>query len=336
MTNEKVSVIVPAYNIQDYIERAVESICRQTYQNIEIILVDDGSGDDTPQILDRLSEKDKRIKVFHKTNGGVTSARLYGVRHATGDWIGFVDGDDSVEPQMYEMLLYNAKKYKAEISHCGYQMVFPDHVDLYYGTGRVIRQDTITGLKDLLRGTFIEPGLWNKLFRRELFHRLLDCDLMDLSIKNLEDLLMNYYLFREAKQSVFSDQCYYRYILRKESASTSKNNEHKLLDPVKVLKILKTETIGTPELCNIVEKRIIDRQIRLATWSLKQEEEEVRIYRTAARKELRQSLPEIIKGKYGLKIKIRALWVSVWPESYRWIHTIYEKATGIDKKYKID
>lgn len=231
-----ISVIVPAYNIRDYIGRAVDSILAQTYSEIEIIIVDDGSTDGTAEVIDNYATQNPaKIRALHIPNGGVTNARLTGISCASGDWIGFVDGDDEIEPDMYERLLTNALKYHADISHCGYQMVFSDgRVNYFHDTGGLVQQDKLTGLKDLLAGSVIEPGLWNKLFRKTLFHRLLHGNLMDLSIKINEDLLMNFYLFREAERSVFEDFCPYHYIVRNTSASRQKLNEHKIYDPIKV------------------------------------------------------------------------------------------------------
>ena len=120
------SVIVPIYKIEKYLRRCIDSVLGQTFSDFELILVNDGSPDNCPAICEEYAAKDKRIRVIHKENGGVTSARLRGVVEATGEWIGFVDGDDYVEPQMYERLLDNALKYQADISHCGHQLVFPD------------------------------------------------------------------------------------------------------------------------------------------------------------------------------------------------------------------
>ena len=97
-----ISVIVPVYNILDCLERCVNSICGQTWKNLEILLVDDGSTDGTGKLCDLLAEKDDRIRVFHKPNGGSSSARNLGISMAKGKWIGFVDSDDWIEPQMYE------------------------------------------------------------------------------------------------------------------------------------------------------------------------------------------------------------------------------------------
>ena len=112
--------------------------------------------------------REERVSAFHKQNGGVSSARLYGIERASGDWIAFVDGDDLLKPEMYTVLMDNAVRYNADISHCGYDMVFPDHTDKYYGTGKLVLQNNFEGLRDLLSGDFIEPALWNKIYKREL------------------------------------------------------------------------------------------------------------------------------------------------------------------------
>ena len=93
-----VSIIVPIYNVEKYIVKGVESLCNQNYKNIEIILVDDGSPDRSPELIDDIAQRDKRVKVIHKTNGGVSSARNVGINHSNGDYIMFVDGDDWVDP----------------------------------------------------------------------------------------------------------------------------------------------------------------------------------------------------------------------------------------------
>lgn len=332
---EKISIVVPAYNVEKYIERTVQSICNQTYENLEIILVNDGSKDQTPEILEKLATKDARIKVLHQKNGGVTRARLNGVKASSGEWIGFIDGDDYIEPHMYEMLIGNAIKYKADISHCGYQMVFPSRIDMYYGTGTLIEQDNKKSVKDLLQGKIVEPGLCNKLFNRKVFDGLLNGSKMDFSIKNNEDLLMNYYLFSEAQKSVFIDECPYHYQVRKGSAATSKLNENKLRDPLKVLRILENETKEDEELCLIVRRRIVSQLINLSTLVSKKQKTLIKPYRKAARKELRQMLPNILRQDYSKKQKVMAVWSSLWPASYGWVHSVYARVSGIDKKYEV-
>ena len=121
----------------NYIGRCLDSILAQTHKRIEIIIVDDGSTDGTGIIIDQYASIDQRIIPIHKENGGVTSARIDGIKKASGEYLGFVDGDDYIEPEMFEKLLDNAIKYDADISHCGYQMVFPGRVEYYYNTGRI-------------------------------------------------------------------------------------------------------------------------------------------------------------------------------------------------------
>ncbi len=111
-SQDLISVIVPVYNIMDCLPKCVESICNQTYLNLEIILVDDGSNDGTEKLVDDLALKDDRIRVFHKENGGSSSARNLGIAKANGRWIGFVDSDDFIDPNMYEQLMKCIKDYK--------------------------------------------------------------------------------------------------------------------------------------------------------------------------------------------------------------------------------
>lgn len=240
MTEEvKISVVVPVYNNAQCLPRCIDSLLAQTYKNLEIIVVNDGSTDNTEDILAQYRALDPRVRPIQQENGGVTSARIHGICEATGDWIGFVDGDDQVEPIMYEQLLKNALAYDADISHCGYQMVFDDgRIHYFYNTGDIIEQDTITSLCELLSGARIEPGLCNKLFHKSLFDSLMHNHPMPADIKINEDLLMNFILFSAAKNTVFEDFCPYHYIVRKGSASRQKLNWHKIYDPIRVKEVI--------------------------------------------------------------------------------------------------
>ncbi len=230
-----ISIIVPVYNLEKELPRCLDSILAQSYEDIEVIPVDDGSQDGSQTILEAYAQKDSRVKPIFKENGGVTSARLAGIAAATGEWIGFVDGDDYIEPDMYQRLLGNALQYEADISHCGYRMVFADgRVNWFHNTGRLAQQDKLTGLSDLLDGSLIEPGLCNKLFRKNLLHSLFHSGALDPAIRINEDLLMNYVLFSHAERSVFEDFCPYHYIVRGTSASRAPLNEHRLWDPIRV------------------------------------------------------------------------------------------------------
>ena len=121
-----ISVIVPVYKVEQYLEKCVNSISVQTYSNLEIILVDDGSPDKCGDICDSLAKKDNRIKVIHKPNGGLSSARNAGIDIASGQYIGFVDSDDSIEPYMYEKLLGLIKHDGTKLAVCAVNYIYED------------------------------------------------------------------------------------------------------------------------------------------------------------------------------------------------------------------
>lgn len=230
--NIKISVIVPCYNIESYLPRCIESILAQTYKKLEIILISDGSTDGTDEVIREYAKKDSRIIPVFKQNSGVSDTRNRGLDIATGDYIGFVDGDDYIEPEMYETLLKNAIENNADISHCGYQMVFPSRVDYYYNTGKKVIQDNKKGIRDIIVGDYVEPGIWNKLYRLNTLKELR----MPPDIKINEDVIFNFYAFVNSQKSVYEDLPFYHYILRKGSAATCKINQNKLFDPVRVRK----------------------------------------------------------------------------------------------------
>ena len=333
----KVSLIMPAYNIESEIKRSIESVLKQTYTNIELIIVDDGSKDSTPNIIDQYAKYHANIIPIHRENGGVFSARIDGIFQSTGDYIGFIDGDDYIEPEMIEQLLKNAIEHNADISHCGYKMVFPNgKVDLYYGTGNRVLQDNEKGVIDLLEGKYIEPGLWNKLYRRELFEKI-GLNELDYSIKINEDLLLNYYLFKESKRAIYEDQCYYHYMLRVNSAATSTINKNKLSDPLKVLKIMLEDNTQEDIYYELILVRLTRQLIALSTMSSRPDPKLIRPYKRKAQRELRSRLMSILKCKgCNSKVKIMAIWTDILPITYQTIHFLYGRLTGLDKKYSLD
>ena len=214
---DKISVIVPAYNCQDTIEKCINSIQNQTYKNLEIIVVNDGSTDNTAEVLKSLQDEDERIKVFSIPNGGVSHARNTGIDNSTGDYVTFVDSDDYIDKEMYETLLDLANNNSAQIAHCSYKCVDGDIVNAVGDTGKVIVQEHDEALKCLLSGRFFTGSLWNKLYERELFENVR----LDETIKFNEDVLANYLLFENADKSVYTDKAYYTYFQNTDSATHS-------------------------------------------------------------------------------------------------------------------
>ena len=254
MNGKTISVIVPAYNIAPWISRSLDSLLAQTHKDLEIIVVDDGSADNIREVLAAYCEKYPNIRAIHKENGGVTSARLRGVAEASGDWIGFMDGDDYVEPQMYARLLENALAAGADISHCGHRILFSDgRIEYVHKSEKVRVQDQRTGLWELLDNRKVSLSLCTKLYRRDLFRGIEAWT--DKSIKYNEDLLMNYYLFGRAEKSVFEGVCPYHYILRQDSASCKGISENYIFDPIRVRQLL-LERCG-PEMRQDVQQALI-------------------------------------------------------------------------------
>ena len=170
MTQPLISVIVPVYNVENYLNKCVDSIVNQTYTNLEIILVDDGSPDNCPKNCDEWAKKDSRIRVIHKENGGLSSARNAGLDIMTGTLVGFVDSDDYIAPNMYEKL-YNAMiENDADLSACNYE--FFDESGKKLGGSR-LSERCITGkqaLADIYRTVY--SVAYNKLYKHEIFKSL--------------------------------------------------------------------------------------------------------------------------------------------------------------------
>ncbi len=180
MYTKKISIIVPVYGEPDYIGECIESITKQTYENIEIILVDDGSPDECPRICDEWKKRDNRIVVIHKPNGGLVSARQAGMEASTGEYIGYVDGDDWIEPDMYENLMREAETSKADIVIAGFKKNLYGKQIEYFNeipAGTYDREGIESFIlpQMISTGEFFQCGLytyvWNKLFKREAVYR---------------------------------------------------------------------------------------------------------------------------------------------------------------------
>jgi len=216
--NELISVIVPVYNVEQYLEKCVDSIINQTYKNIEIILVDDGSKDNSGKMCDELQQKDDRIKVIHKENGGLSDARNAGLKIANGQYIGFVDSDDYIEPDMFETLYNLNKKYNSDISIVSFYEIYKGKVIGVRNSKKIEELNKIDAMKELLIDTRIQSYAWNKLFRRELF------DGIEFPTnKNFEDIATTLLVFEKANKVVLFEEPKYNYVRRDDSIVGKKN-----------------------------------------------------------------------------------------------------------------
>lgn len=219
------SIIVPIYNVEKYLQQCIESLISQTYSKIEIILVNDGSSDNCGAICDKYKILDKRIVVIHKENGGLVSARKAGMQIAKGEYIGFVDGDDWVEPQMYEDMMQNAVKYNVDVVAAGHKEELDGNVvEILYNNlpcGYYSKDDLVKNVypKMLCTGIFSQFGvfsyLWNKIFRKDIiFNNQMD---VDDRIFMAEDAACTYPTLLSANNVYITDSAFYRYRQRVDS-----------------------------------------------------------------------------------------------------------------------
>lgn len=166
---KKISVIVPVYKVEAYLERCVRSICRQSYTNLEIILVDDGSPDNSGKMCDELAQQDERIHVIHKKNGGLSDARNAGIERAAGEYIAFIDSDDWFDPTMLEVLYTLCEKNNAGIAECSYRSIYADHVQAETScSGAIMEFTPMRAIESNLDWKYCKPVAWNKLYRRDV------------------------------------------------------------------------------------------------------------------------------------------------------------------------
>lgn len=253
MKEPLISVLVPIYKIENYIGICIESIMNQTYKNLEIILVDDGSPDRCPEICDLYASKDDRIKVIHKRNGGLVSARKAGLLASTGDYIGYVDGDDWIGLGYYQSLLHSIEQTNSDIAVAGFSR------DLFSSTKNILNSfpsgvydgDSLRVLRKqmLSHGPFYQHGvttyLWNKLFRREV---IIEPQLsVDNRITIGEDAAVVYNVILHSNRLVITDNCAYHYRQREDSMLKLSSNYALEYERLKILNdfmvsSLKTET----------------------------------------------------------------------------------------------
>ena len=173
MSMEKMlTIVVPVYNVQKYIYKCVDSILSQTYKNIEVILVDDGSPDECGTICDKYAEKDKRVRVIHKKNGGLSSARNSALDIANGDYVGFVDSDDWIEPTMYEEMVQFLEDENCDMVECAINNVIDDKKTIISDCGKEVlsgREALMRRLDTIKHFTMPRPSVWSKLYRGDFW-----------------------------------------------------------------------------------------------------------------------------------------------------------------------
>ena len=221
-----ISVIVPVYKVEAYLDRCVQSIVDQTYTNLEIILVDDGSPDNCPAMCDAWAERDNRIKVIHKENGGQALARNVGMTIATGEYIAFVDSDDWIEPQMYQCMHETMATTGSDIVSCGARRVWsdgrPPQEVLSVNRNCVLEQSA--AMEAMITGNGLVQIPWNKLYRRKLSKGIL----FPVGLIH-EDEFWTWQVIARAKRVAILKDSYYNYLQRSNSTMGVGFSEKRLL-----------------------------------------------------------------------------------------------------------
>lgn len=226
MKSDKISVIVPIYNVERLLCRCIESIRKQTYKNLEIILVDDGSPDNSGDICEDYAAKDRRIKVIHKCNGGLSDARNIGIEFASGEYICFVDSDDWLDLDMLELLHKVCVDRKADIVECSYRNVYADYIqEETCCTAEIIEADSIFALEGMLDWKYFKPVAWNKLYKKSVLG-----DIRYPLGKIHEDEFTTYKYFYNANKLVYVDVSKYNYDRTRNDSITGTGFKESTLD----------------------------------------------------------------------------------------------------------
>lgn len=256
----KVSVIIPAYNIDGYIERCVKSVIRQDYDNLEIIIVDDGSTDDTPIICDRLTKEHSNVCVIHQKNQGLSEARNNGIKMSSGKFISLIDGDDEVEAGFISSLMRRIAKDGSDIAISGYKTV-DESGELLEATSiaNTVMSGSDATIELLTKQSDLFVIAWNKIYRKTLF---IDNDIRYPKDRIHEDNLTTYKLLSKAKKVSVASNCGYKYYKRNGSITSAKRTDIQVKEKINAaldaMEYLKDADLHAAAIYSLFLARIID------------------------------------------------------------------------------
>lgn len=232
INNDLISVVIPIYNCKKYIHRCIDSIINQTYKNLEIIIVDDGSSDGSQYICDKYENIDNRIRVFHIENSGVSEARNIGYKYSTGKYIAFVDSDDWIEPDMYEKLYYYIVKNKVDVICCDYYINYENNskeiINEHNKINKILSKDE--SFYYLIKNEFYGGYIWNRLYSKEILNKIeIDGKIFENNIQVCEDLLMNCRIISEINEIYYIQEPYYHYYQNLSSVTKDRKYNEKII-----------------------------------------------------------------------------------------------------------
>lgn len=306
-SNPILSIIVPVYNVEKYINRCIDSILNQQFSDFELILVDDGSPDNCGQICDDYAKKDSRIRVIHKENGGLGSARNVGIELSRGNYIGFVDSDDWISTDMYAFLIQIALEHKADIVSGSYILTkgSSEHLPKRYTTKTFEGIDKLRFYLELgMKYRISDYPVWNKIYKKDLFK-----DIRFPERQLFEDMATNFMLINKANKYVTSDKPVYFYFQDGESITRNgfKKQDYDLL-LVSNQMLDMSKKIGDSVLVHLSEEKLgrsyFSMLSKIAFYGLKDETIDYRITVSDLTRNLRQNFVTLLKSQMPINRKI--------------------------------
>ena len=297
-----ISIIVPVYNAAEYLSCCINSILNQTHHNLEIILVNDGSTDGSDLLCDEFAKTDKRVQVIHQANKGVSATRNAGLDAASGKWIGFVDSDDRIEPEMYEKLLSAAVDNDCEISICGfikYHLNGWDEKRICSDISKVLNRNK--ALEYALRNTHYEGYVCNKLFK----HCLIKTIRFDETLHACEDLVFTTQAFMNTDHVTYVNSALYHYMVR-ENSSISTFNDKRLTGLVAREFVIKNAGEISENLRKLAQIQYMHYSIGLLYEVARTDITNKKIF-ILRKSSLRYSLIYFLSNQVSLKMKMRSI-----------------------------
>lgn len=304
--NELVSVIIPVYKVESYLKRAVDSVIAQTYGNIEIILVDDGSPDNCGKICDEYAEQDARIFVIHKQNGGISNARNAGLGVSHGKYICFVDSDDWLETTYVESMVDAFEKHGVDLVACGVHKTDRPKAKIDDTEEVIIKDKYMSTLQD----DNIAGYAWNKLFLLDIIRR--NCLQFDENIFIGEDLLFVVSYLEYCVKTLFLQQELYNYFIRPGSATTNITFSDKYATVLRsrecVMQIFEAEK---EQACLNIERRSYLMHLIKLYYLAKDTSKSKKEWRSEFKRKMKKHLPAVMRSQYitaKSKVQIVLMW----------------------------
>lgn len=327
---ELVSIIIPVYNCEKYLQRNLEAVTSQSYSNLEIIYVDDGSSDQSAEIIHSFMGNDPRIKLISQTNHGVSYARNTGLNAASGDFVTFIDGDDYVDSHYIETMASDMQEEKADISCSGFVLHRPDKELPLQDSGVRLVWDAVQAQKQLLSGEHLEPGATGKMFRREIIKDVR----FRVGIKYSEDFLWALEAFCNCKKVVFRAEANYHYVLHPNSATTNAP----VLKQAKDLLFVAEAAIEMPcseEILSILERRRLFGYLGIYNSLIYASGEDVKKYRNEIRKKVLNEKDKYSAFKKSNKERFYYYGIKLCPPLYRCLFRVVKRILPDRRVFKV-